>query len=115
MTQQQNYPMDQQRYPVNSGPPAYPNAMQPVIVMQPANSNGMGTAGFVTGLIGLIFCWVPVLGIILAALGIIFGGVASSASRKAGTNNSLAIAGLVLGVIALVIAILLIIAVSSTP
>lgn len=34
--------------------------------------NTLGTAGFVLAIIGLVFCWVPVLGWIVWALGLIF-------------------------------------------
>jgi hypothetical protein len=85
----------------------------PTVYVQQAPSNGLGTAGFVTGLLGLIFCWVPALGIILALLGVIMGGVGISAGKKKGASTGLAIAGLVLGIIALIPAIIIISAVAS--
>jgi len=91
-------------------PPMYPG--YPVVV-QPARSNGLGVAGFVTGLLGLIFFWVPGLGLILGSLGTILGGVAYSAARKAGSNNGLAIAGLVLGIVSLIPAIIVLTALSN--
>jgi len=91
-------------------PPTYPNYP---IVVQPARPNGLGVAGFVTGLLGLIFFWVPALGVILGSLGIILGGAAYSASRKAGSSNGLAIAGLVLGIVSLIPAIIVITALSN--
>ena len=92
-------------------PPAY--GYPGTVVVQQAPSNGLGTAGFVTGLLGLILCWVPILGIILGLLGIILGGVGISTGHKKGAGTGLAIAGLVLGLIALVPAIIIIAAVSS--
>jgi hypothetical protein len=98
----------------NAPPPGY-GYPAPVYVQQPP-SNGVGVAGFVTGLLGLILCWFPVVGLILGVLGIILGGVGISTSRKTGAGSGLAIAGLVLGVISLVPAIIIIAAVSSvTP
>ena len=49
------------------------NQGQTIIINQPAEkkSNGVGTAGFVLALLGLIFSWVPVLGWILWVLGLI--------------------------------------------
>ena len=48
-------------------------------------SDPMGVAGFVSGLIGLLMSWlVPVGGIVLGALGIILGGVGVSRGRQAG-------------------------------
>ena len=91
-------------------PPPSPN--YPILV-QPARPNGLGVAGFVTGLLGLILFWVPGLGLILGSLGIILGGIAYSASRKAGSSNGLAIAGLVLGIVSLIPAIIVLTALSN--
>jgi len=91
-------------------PPTYPGYP---IVVQPARSNGLGVAGFVTGLVGLIFFWVPALGLTLGSLGIILGGVAYSAARKAGSSNGLAIAGLVLGIVSVIPAIIVLTALSN--
>ena len=106
----------EQAYPVQAQP-GYPQqgyAPQPVFVQAPAQpGNGLGVAGFVTGLLGLIFCWVPALGITLALLGVILGGVGIATGKKKGAPTGLAIAGLVLGIIALIPAIVIISAVSS--
>ncbi|WP_344866984.1 DUF4190 domain-containing protein [Amycolatopsis ultiminotia] len=61
------------------------------------------------GLLGLIFSFIPIIGVIawpLVILGIVFAalGIARLRSRKA-TNKGIAIAGLVLSVVGLVIAI----------
>ena len=52
--------------------------------------NGMGTAGFVLGLIGLILCWVPFLNIVLLFLGTLFSFIGLFKSPR-----GLAIAGLI--------------------
>src|SRR5688572_265184 len=54
--------------------PEYQYPQQGVIA-RGAPSNGLGVAGFVLGLLGLLFFWLPVLGAIMAILGVIFGGV----------------------------------------
>ena len=72
------------------------------------SSNGMGVAGFVTGLLGLLLSWVPIAGIILGALGVILGGVGISQGRKAGGRTGLATAGVVLGALGVVVAIVLV-------
>ena len=88
--------------------------VQPVFVQAAAQpGNGLGVAGFVTGLLGLLFCWVPGLGIILALLGVIMGGIGIPQGKKKGAPTGLAIAGLVLGVIALIPAIIIIVAAAS--
>jgi hypothetical protein len=73
-----------------------------------SGSNGMGVAGFVTGLLGLLLSWIPIAGIVLGALGIVLGGVGISQGRKAGGRTGLATAGVVLGALAVVVAIVLI-------
>lgn len=94
-------------------PPVQYAQPQTVIVQGAAPGNGLGVAGFVTGLLGLIFCWVPALGIVLAVLGVILGGVGIATGKKKGAPTGLAIAGLVLGIIALIPAFVIMSAVAS--
>jgi hypothetical protein len=79
----------------------------------PAPTNGMGVAGFVTGLLGLVLCWVPFLGLILAACGIILSGVGMAQAKRTGASTGLAIAGLVLGILALIPSLIFLVAVLS--
>jgi len=72
--------------------------------------NGLGTAGFVLGLLGLLFSFIPLVGVIawpLVVVGLVLSivGIARAGSGKA-TNRGLAIAGAVLSVLGLVICIL---------
>lgn len=76
----------------------------------PRQGNGLGTAGFVVGLIGLLFSFIPVIGVIawpLVILGIVFAavGIAKSSGGRAG-NRGLAVAGLVLSLVGLLICVL---------
>lgn len=59
---------------------------QTIIVNQSERkrSNGLGTAGFVLALLGLIFSWVPGLGWVLWLLGLIFSFVGISSSARFG-------------------------------
>jgi hypothetical protein len=60
----------------------------------------------VLGIIGLVFGWFPILGWIVAILGIIFGGLGMSRANKiGGKGKGLAVAGLVCAIIGIVIAI----------
>jgi hypothetical protein len=72
-------------------------------------SNGLGTAGFVLGLIGLLFSFIPVIGVVawpLVILGIVFSAVGmGKASKGRATNKGLAIAGLVLSIVGLAICV----------
>ncbi|UKD52624.1 MmpS family transport accessory protein [Amycolatopsis sp. FU40] len=90
--------------------PDYPQPPAPYPTPPAQPKNGLGTAGFVLGLLGLIFSFIPVIGLVawpLVILGIIFSalGFVRSRSGKA-TNKGLSIAGLVLSVIGLVLCII---------
>lgn len=63
-------------------------------------SNGLGTAGFVLALLGVIFCWIPVLNWILWLLGLIFSFIGVFKKPK-----GLAITGLVLSFISIIVII----------
>jgi hypothetical protein len=71
----------------------------------------MKVAGFVLGLIALIFCWLGCLpfvwwlGIIIALIaiaGIVLSAMALSKAKKSGEKAGLAIAGLVLAILGLI-------------
>lgn len=72
-------------------------------------SNGLATAGFVLGLLGLLGSWIPIiniLGMILGVLGVILAAVGLAKAKKVNAGKGLAIAGIVLGALAVVFAIL---------
>ena len=96
-----------QAYPAPQGyaapapmPYGYPAAPQ-------APSNGLGVAGFVTGLIGLVLCWVPWFGMLLGLVGIVLSAIGISQGKKKGASTGLAIAGLVCGILAVLVWIVL--------
>lgn len=73
-------------------------------------SNGLAVAGFVLGLLGLLTCWIPILnivGILLGILGVVLAAVGLSKSRKVGAGRGLAIAGIALGGLGVLLAILI--------
>ena len=76
----------------------------------PPPENGLGTAGFVLGLIGLLFSPIPIVGVIawpLVILGVIFASIGVGKANKGTANNrGLAVAGVVLSVLGLVICVL---------
>jgi hypothetical protein len=64
-------------------------------------SNGPATASLVLGIVGVVFGFVPILGLILGLLGIVFAYLGFKRADAAnGVGRGLAIAGLVLGIIA---------------
>ena len=70
--------------------------------------NGIGTAGFILALIGLIFCWVPVLDYILWFLGFLFSFIGVFKKPR-----GLSIAGLIISCIGIIIIITVIGAVAG--
>lgn len=66
-------------------------------------SNGLGTAGFITSLLGLLLSWVPVLGWILWIVGALLSLIGVFKSPR-----GLAITGLILSLITLGIGMLFI-------
>ena len=68
---------------------------------------GMAIAGMVCGIVGLLFSWVPILGLGLALTGVILGAKGMSAASKGEAGGKgMAIAGLVCGIIALIWSVL---------
>ena len=88
--------------------PTMPAAPPEYRVEQPRN--GLGTAGFVLGLIGLLISFLPIVGVVawpLVILGLIFSLVGYSRGRSGrATNKGLALAGVILSVIGLVVCVL---------
>lgn len=66
--------------------------------MTEVKKNGIGTAGFILALLGLVLCWVPVLNWILWLLGLIFSFVGVFKQPK-----GLSIAGLIVSCIGIII------------
>jgi len=65
----------------------------------------LGTISLIFGILGLIFCWVPAFGIILAIVAIITGGIGFKKEEKFG----LSLAGLILGLLSFAIGLILLI------
>ena len=70
------------------------NDSSTTIVVEASRSNSMGVAGFIIALIGLIFCWVPVVNFILWFLGLVFSFIGLFKAPR-----GMAIAGFVLSLI----------------
>jgi hypothetical protein len=73
----------------------------------PARSNGFGVAALVLGIVGIFFAQV-----ILGPLAIIFGGIGWNRANHGSRGKGISIAGLVLGVIDLVLFAIVVIAAS---
>ena len=73
---------------------------QQIVINQPAQKNGLGTAGFVIALIAMVFCWVPGVQWILWFLGFLFSFIGIFKKPR-----GLAIAGFILSIIDVIIII----------
>jgi hypothetical protein len=84
----------------------------PPVPQQPAQPprNGLGTAGFVLGVVGLVFSPIPFIGVVawpLVILGLIFSAVGlARVGKGVATNKGLSIAGIVASVIGLAVCII---------
>ncbi|MCY3802255.1 MAG: hypothetical protein OXG46_11845 [Chloroflexi bacterium] len=69
----------------------------------------MGIAGMILGILAIIFVWIPIVGVIawpLIIIGLPLSAIGFAQNRKRGEGSGMAIAGIVMNIIALVIAIL---------
>ena len=102
------YPPEAGPYPVPPGayPPPPPFAA-PYPYAPPQTGNGYAVTALVLGLISLFLSWFPGVDWVLGALAIIFGAVGiSTARRRGGAGRGMAIAGLVLGVVTVVLGLI---------
>jgi len=93
--------------------PAQP-AQQPyrepayVAPAEPGQSSGVGVGALICGIIGLVLCWVPIVGLILSIVAIVLGGKGKRTLPDG--KRGMAVAGFILGIIGLVISIIVLIA-----
>lgn len=111
-------PQPQQQPFYQDAPPAAPAyfdaaGMPVVFAMAPAanpEKNGFGIAALITGIIGILFCIMPITGFIGFALGVIafiFGLAGWGRVRKnKATNKKTAIAGVATGLLAIIFGII---------
>jgi len=71
--------------------------------------NGLGIATLALAIIGLVFCWTVVGGVILGLSAVIIGFVARGRiTRGEATNGGIAVAGIVLGFLAIIVSLVFI-------
>jgi uncharacterized protein DUF4190 len=93
-----------------------PQPRQPAYPVQP--SSGLAVASLVLGIVGLVFSFIPFIGVIawpMVILGIVFGGIALNKANQAPASSSkgMAIAGLVCSIVGLAICVIWAAAVAS--
>jgi hypothetical protein len=88
-------------------PPPQPYAgytQQPI-----APKNGLGIGALVVAIVGLVFCWTVVGGVVLGVIAVVIGFVARGrVKRGQATNGGVAIAGIVLGFLAIIVSLVFI-------
>ncbi|GAA3355918.1 DUF4190 domain-containing protein [Saccharopolyspora gregorii] len=81
--------------------------MSAVVPPPTTPKNGLGTAGFVLGLLALLFSFIPIIGLVawpLSILGLVFGVIGIIRARNGLANNQgMAITGTVLAAIGLLV------------
>ncbi len=105
---------DQHRPPVSYGQaPGYgdgPGYGGPAVLPR----NGFGIAALVLGLLALVLCWTVVGGIVFGILAVIFGLLGRARAKRGEANNGgMSVAGAVLGIIGLLLAIGLVVVFAS--
>lgn len=79
-----------------------PVIQQSVVNAAPTvRKNGSATAGLILGIISLVFCWIPYIGVLLAIIGLIFA-IIGVAKKNVGSKGK-AVVGIVLAGISLLI------------
>jgi hypothetical protein len=77
--------------------------------------NGMALAGMVLGIIGVAGFWIPFVGFVCAILAIIFSAIGmAKAKHVGGAGKGKAVAGLVMGIAAIVILLIAVFVVVGT-
>jgi hypothetical protein len=96
-------------YPGGYPPPPPPQPYAGFAPPPTGPKNGLGIAALVIAIIGLVFCWTVVGGIILGLCAVIIGFVARGRLKRGeATNGGVAIAGIVLGFLAIIVSLIFI-------
>ncbi|HJT59559.1 MAG TPA: hypothetical protein VJ761_23825 [Ktedonobacteraceae bacterium] len=100
----------------NPPPPPAPQPMYPPVpnqgmfVVPTEPGRGIALAGFILGLVSIFTSWIPFLGMIVSIVGIIL----SAMGQRSISRKGLAIAGLILSILTLIVALILTIAILAS-
>lgn len=98
-------PPPQQQYQPGTYPPAPPQPYSGYAAPPATPKNGMGTTALVLGVIGLVTSWL-IVGIVFGLIAVILGFVGRGrVKRGEATNGGVALAGIVLGFLAIIIGV----------
>jgi hypothetical protein len=94
------YGQQQSYYPAANPPGIYPYSVQQggYMASRPAQTNGPAIASLVLGIIGVVTCWIPFIGLVVSIVGLVLASI----GMKRIDSKGLAIAGLVLSIIGVV-------------
>ena len=96
-------------YPGSYPPPPPPHPYAGYAPPPVAPRNGLGIVALVIAIIGLVFCWTVAGGVILGLVAVIIGFVARGrVKRGEATNGGVATAGIVLGILAIIVSLIFI-------
>ena len=75
----------------------------------PAPKNGMGVAALIFGILGILTCWwLPIVGLVIGLLAVVFGVIGRGRARRGlAGNGGMALTGLLLGILSIVVNIIL--------
>ena len=72
----------------------------------PPRTDGLGIAALIVAILGLVFCWSVVRGIVLGVVAVILGFVGRGRVKSGeASNGGVALAGIVLGALAVVVSL----------
>jgi hypothetical protein len=89
------------------GPPSYAPMPGMPPGGAPVQGNALAVTALVLGIVGLVFCWVPFLGVLLGVLALIFGIIGARRGRVRASRRGQAMAGWIMGSITIVLGIIL--------
>ena len=93
-------------YPGGYYPPPQPYGAYPPVPPAPARKDGLGTSALIVAILGLVFSWSVILGIVLGVVAVILGFVGRGRVKSGeASNGGVALAGIVLGALAVVVAL----------
>lgn len=88
----------------NQGQPYTPPPAKAVVYdTMPMKNNNAAIAGLIFGIFALLGCWLPFWNLLLSIVGIVCSAIGTTPK---GSNSKMAIAGLVISIIALLLAII---------
>ena len=88
--------------------PAVPPQGYPSVAYGQPQANGVGLAGGVVGIVALCLFWIPFLDLVLAIVAVALAAVGMNrANHLGGASKGMAITGLVTGIVALLLSVLI--------